>query len=213
MRTVFQNDLKAVTEDVIQMARDVDQMLKDVVEALQSKNMDLAKDIIKRDDYIDEFELTIEEKCVNITATQCPIASDLRLINSVLKIISDLERIADHCVNIAKVVIANNGRDFVKPLVDLPNMQSICSEMIAKAIEAFIEQDVQKSREIIKKDDEVDAIYERIYVELLGMLSEDSELKDQVVMLLLIGRYLERIADHTTNVAERTIYIVTGKLK
>jgi phosphate transport system protein len=213
MRELFEQELRDVTTEVIKMAKSVDQMLTDVIRALQEKNLKLAKEIINRDDVIDKMELDIEDECVIITARQCPIARDLRRINSILRMISDLERIADHCVNIAKVVISNNGRDFIKPLLDLPRMQMICSEMITSAIKSFINEDVDAARLVIKRDDEVDAIYERIYVELLGMLTEDSGLKDQVVMLLLIGRYLERIADHTTNVAERTIYMVTGLLK
>jgi phosphate transport system protein len=213
MRELFEQELRDVTTEVIKMAQLVDQMLTDVIRSLQEKDLTLAKEIIIRDDVIDKIELEIEDQCVNIAARQCPIARDLRRINSILRMISDLERIADHCVDIAKVVISNNGREFVKPLIDLPRMQSICSEMIADAIRSFINEDVEASREIIRRDDEVDAIYERIYVELLNMLTEDAYLKDQVVMLLLIGRYLERIADHTTNVAERTIYMVTGYLK
>lgn len=213
MRDMFTQALNDVTTDVIQMARAVDRMLAEVIDALKNKDLDKAKTIIKKDDAIDQMERDIEEKCIDIIATQCPIARDLRRINTILRMITDLERIADHCVNIAKVVIANNGRDFVKPLVDLPNMQEICSEMIHDAIESFTNENVKLARQIIARDDDVDAIYERIYVELLGMLTEDSDLKDQVVMLLLIGRYLERIADHTTNVAERTIYMMTGSLK
>lgn len=212
MRNVFEQELAGVTSDVIQMAKAVDAMLKDSIDALTNKNLDKAKEIIKRDDIIDKMELDIEDQCINIIARQCPIASDLRRITTILRMISDLERVADHCVNISKVVIANNGRDFVKPLVDLPRMQTICSEMIADAITSFMEEDEKLARKIIQRDDEVDAIYERIYVELLSMLTEDKGLKDQVVMLLLIGRYLERIADHTTNVAERTVYMITGSL-
>jgi|LGVF01.2.fsa_nt_gb phosphate transport system protein len=213
MRDLFEQELRDVTTKVIKMAKSVDRMLTDVIRTLQEKDLKLAKEIINRDDVIDKMELDIEDECVIITARQCPIARDLRRINTILRMISDLERIADHCVNIAKVVISNNGRDFIKPLIDLPRMQMICSEMITSAIESFINEDVDAARLVIKRDDEVDAIYERIYVELLGMLTEDSGLKDQVVMLLLIGRYLERIADHTTNVAERTVYMVTGLLK
>ena len=211
MRNVFEQELRDVTTEVIKMAKKVDVMLSDSIRALQEKDLETAKEIINRDDVIDKMELDIEDQCINIIAKQSPVARDLRRINTILRMINDLERIADHCVNISKVVIANNGRDFLKPLVDLPRMQVICSEMIDDAIISFMEEDVMKARSIVKRDDEVDIIYEKIYVELLGMLAEDSGLKDQVVMLLLIGRYLERIADHTTNVAERTIYMMTGQ--
>jgi len=211
MRNVFEQELRDVTTEVIKMAKQVDVMLTDSIYSLQNKDLEMAKEIINRDDIIDQLEMDIEDQCINIIAKQSPIARDLRRINSILRMINDLERIADHCVNISKVVIANNGRDFVKPLIDLPRMQLICSEMIRDAIASFMDEDIKKARAIIKRDDEVDAIYERIYVELLVMLTEDSGLKDQVVMLLLIGRYLERIADHTTNVAERTIYMMTGQ--
>lgn len=213
MRNVFEQELRDVTTEVIKMAKKVDVMLQDSINSLQNKELDLAKEIIKRDDLIDQYEMAIEDQCINIIAKQSPVARDLRRINSILRMINDLERIADHCVNIAKVVIANNGRDFIKPLVDLPKMQVVCSEMIHDAIASFMNEDINQAREIIKRDDQVDAMYERIYVELLQMLTEDFGLKDQVVMLLLVGRYLERIADHTTNVAERTIYMMTGQFQ
>ncbi|MCH4891278.1 phosphate signaling complex protein PhoU [Acidaminobacter sp. JC074] len=213
MRNVYVQELKDVTSEVIQMAGLVQEMLKDVMHALENKDLDLAKKIIASDDKIDKMELDIEDHCIDLIATQNPIASDLRRITTILRMITDLERIADHCVNIAKVVIANNGRNFVKPLVDLPRMRVICSEMIEEAIRSFTNEDVDLAREVIKRDDEVDMIYERIYLELLAMLSEDSDLKDQVVLLLLIGRYLERIADHTTNISERTIYMMLGLRK
>lgn len=212
MRNVFEQALRDVTTAVIQMARKVDDMLNDSIQALQSKQILTARKIIQYDDVIDQMALDIEEMCIDIIATQQPIASDLRRITTILRMITDLERIADHCVNISKVVIANNGRTFVKPLIDLPRMQDICSTMIEDAIDSFMNENVKKARNIIARDDEVDAIYERIYVELLEMLTTDSGLKDQVVMLLLIGRYLERIADHITNIAERTIYMMTGQL-
>ena len=213
MRKVYVQELQDVTNEVIQMANLVDKMLKDVMNALENKDLTLAKEIIASDDIIDKMELDIEDHCIDLIATQNPIASDLRRITTILRMITDLERIADHCVNIAKVVVTNNGRDFVKPLVDLPRMRSICSEMIDQAITSFTNEDVDLARKVIKRDDEVDMIYERIYLELLAMLSEDSELKDQVVLLLLIGRYLERIADHTTNISERTIYMMLGLRK
>ncbi len=211
MRTIFEKELSNITSDVISMGRTVGASLTKVIEALKTSNFDSAKEIINNDDIIDEMEVNIEEACANIIATQCPIASDLRRITTVLKIITDLERIADHCVNIAKIVLSNNGRPFMKELVDLPRMQELCSIMISGSIEAFINEDDDLAKRIIDMDDEVDELYEKIYNELLAMLLEDSNIKDQVIMLLLIGRYLERIADHATNVSERVSFMVTGK--
>ena len=213
MRNMYLQELRDVTNEVIQMANLVKKMLMDVMYSLENKDLHLAKKIIAIDDLIDKKELEIEDHCIDLIATQNPIASDLRRITTILRMITDLERIADLCVNIAKIVVTNNGRDFIKPLIDLPRMQSICSEMIEQAITSFIKEDVDLARHVISRDDEVDTIYESIYLELLTMLSEDSELKDQIVLLLLIGRYLERIADHTTNISERTIYMMLGLRK
>ncbi len=213
MRNMYLQELRDVTNEVIQMANLVKKMLMDVMYSLENKDLHLAKKIIAIDDLIDKKELEIEDHCIDLIATQNPIASDLRRITTILRMITDLERIADLCVNIAKIVVTNNGRDFIKPLIDLPRMQTICSEMIEQAIASFIKEDVDLARHVICRDDEVDIIYESIYLELLTMLSEDSELKDQIVLLLLIGRYLERIADHTTNISERTIYMMLGLRK
>ncbi|MBN2795768.1 MAG: phosphate signaling complex protein PhoU [Clostridia bacterium] len=217
MRHLFDKELKTVTEQVIQMGHQVDQMLKDVVLALKDGDVEKAIELEKYDDEIDQMENQIENLCIDIIATQCPIARDLRRITTILRMISDLERIADHCVNIARIVIENKGRPFMKPLVDLPNMQDICSVMIHDSIESFIHSDYKQAYTVINRDDEVDAIYEKIYIELLNILTQNNEemdpvVKEQVIMLLLIGRYLERIADHATNVSERVIYMVTGKL-
>lgn len=211
MRKLFEEELNNVTNNVIDMGKNVDTTLKKAINALKNKDLAAANEIINNDDFFDEMEVSIEEECVDIIATQHPMASDLRRITTVLRIITDLERIADHCVNISKVVLSNNGRDFMKPLVDLPRMQELCSIMISGAIDSFTKEDEDLARKIINMDDEVDELYERIYSELLGMLSENHNLKDQVVLLLLIGRYLERIADHATNVAERVVYMVSGK--
>ncbi len=213
MRNMYVQELRNVTNEVIQMASLVKKMLTDVMYSLENKDLDLAKKIIAVDDLIDKKELEIEDHCIDLIATQNPIASDLRRITTILRMITDLERIADLCVNIAKIVVTNNGRDFIKPLVDLPRMQTICSEMIDQAITSFTDENVDLARHVIFRDDEVDIIYESIYLELLAMLSEDSELKDQVVLLLLIGRYLERVADHATNISERTIYMMLGLRK
>lgn len=217
MRHVFEQELDNVTEQVIIMGRQVDQMLTDVVLALKEGDVEKAMSIKKFDDTIDQMEVDIENLCIEIIARQCPIARDLRRITTILRMISDLERIADHCVNIARVIIDNDGRPFMKPLIDLPRMQDICSTMISDSIEAFIKSDHKLAYEVIRRDDEVDDIYENIYVELLNLLTGKNQdisdvIKEQVIMLLLIGRYLERIADHATNVSERVIYMVTGKM-
>lgn len=211
MRRNYETELKKLTLEVVEMATLVDTMLNDAIKALQTKDLELAKDLVDRDDLIDDKEIYIEELCISLIATQCPIASDLRRVNTILRMITDLERIADHCVNISKAVLTNNGRDFMKPLVDLPRMQVICSNMISDAIACFVDEDHEKAKEIISRDQEVDELYEKIYKELLGILVNHQEMQDQAVLLLLIGRYLERVADHTTNIAERVIYMVTGK--
>ena len=211
MRSRFDKKLSNVTKKVIDMGKIIESTLIEVVYALKNKDLEIANKIILADDIIDAMEIDIESDCVNIIATQYPIASDLRRIITILRIVSDLERIADLCVNISKIIISNEDSDFMKPLIDLPKMQKLCSVMIKGAIESFITEDQNLALSIIKMDDKVDDLYEKIYQELLGMLSVNSEIKDQVIMLLLIGRYLERIADHATNVAERVIYMVSGE--
>lgn len=209
MRNRFEIEMEELELELIKMGNMGEVMLKKLFEALETRNLDLAKEIITMDKDIDEYEISIEKKCLGLIALQQPIAIDLRKIGSILKIITDIERVGDYVVNIAEILVDFGGEEYIKPLVDLPKMILIVEEMLKKSLDSFIKLDDKLAIETAKRDDEIDGLYERIYEELLEMVNKEN--KKQIINLLLMGRYLERAADHITNICERNIYIVTGE--
>lgn len=211
MRAILDSKMVKIQELLLKMSASVEEILEKSIKSLVEQDLELAQEVIELDKRIDELEEKIEKKCINVIATQQPLASDLRKLSAILKIITDLERIGDHAVNIAEVVLDIGDEKLIKPLIDIPKMASITRSMISKSLDAYINDDDQLAKEVAKMDDEVDDLYEGIYHELLDMYSEDKTITKQLTQLLFIGRYLERIADHTTNICERIIYMVTGK--
>ncbi|HHY93027.1 MAG TPA: phosphate signaling complex protein PhoU, partial [Firmicutes bacterium] len=165
------------------------------------------------DDLIDTMELDIENRCLRLLALQQPMASDLRVIGTALKIVTDLERMADHASDIAKVTIRLQGQPLIKPLVDIPRMATIARQMTRQSLDAFVQRDVNMALAMIESDHEVDHLYSQIFRELLTYMMEDPRTIQQATYLLFVGMYLERIADHATNLGEWIIYMVTGEKK
>jgi phosphate transport system protein len=165
------------------------------------------------DDEIDQLDLEIEQECIMLLALQQPLAKDLRTIASVLKIITDLERMGDNAVNIAEVTLEIGNEPIMKPLVDIPRMADIAREMIKMSLDAFVNEDVALAKKAAERDEEVDSLYETVITDIINIISEKKEFTKQGTKLMFIGRYLERIADHSTNICERTIYMITGELK
>jgi phosphate transport system protein len=212
MRTEYRQQLNALQIKLLKMGSMVQQIIEESLQALLEQNMERAQKIHLIDDRIDELELEIEMECMRLIALQQPMAKDLRTIGTILKAITDLERMGDHAVNIAKQTILIGEEPFIKPLIDIPRMARLAEAMVSKCLDAFMKQDVELARELSHDDDAVDEIYELIYVELLEMMIHDQKIINQAINLLFIGRYLERIADHATNIGERVIYMVTGEL-
>ena len=210
MSKLIDKKILEIHENLIKMSMLVEENIDIAIKSMASENFEMAKECDKKDDVIDDLEEVIERQIINIIATQNPRAHDLRLIFSILKIITDLERISDNGVNIADVVISMNGEKFIKPLVDLPYMGKLCKKMIHNSIDAFIDENVILAKETAMIDNEVDEIYVRVYNELLDAMNTYKDHKSQIINLLLIGRYLERIADHATNICERVIYLNSG---
>ena len=211
MRTEYTEQLKNLKVKLIKMGSLVQQIVEESLVALMEQDMEKAKNIYLMDDRIDELELEIEIECMRLIALQQPMAKDLRIIGTILKAITDLERMGDHSVNIAKQTELIGNEPFIKPLVDIPRMARLAEGMVAKSLEAFMREDVVMAREVAHDDDAVDEIYEAIYTELMEMMIHDQRIIKQAINLLLIGRFLERIADHATNIGERVIYMVTGE--
>jgi phosphate transport system protein len=204
-------NLRKLDDDLMIMSILVEEQLSTVKAALIRRDLKLAKQAIDMDARIDGLESLIEKECLDAIALQQPLAGDLRRIESILKMITDLERIGDNSVNIAKVILTLDQQPLVKPLIDLPKMFDLVLLMLQQYTDSYVRSSVELAVLTAKADDEVDALYENIYRELLEILVLDQTQQDQIVSLLFIGRYLERMGDHITNLCERVIYMATGE--
>jgi len=212
-RLHFQQKLEEVKHKVLRMGSLVEVIVDKAVTSLKEQNLELAKTIVEEDDKIDDMDLEIEMDCMKLLALQQPLAKDLRTIATALKIITDLERMGDHAVNISKITLEIGKEPLIKPLIDIPRMAKIAQDMIRLSLDAFVKEDTELAKKVAQMDQEVDDIYQAIIDELLEMIVKDPSITKQATKLMFVGRYLERIADHTTNVCERIIYMVTGKLE
>ncbi|MBN2897865.1 MAG: phosphate signaling complex protein PhoU [Clostridia bacterium] len=210
VRARFDDKLQELENQLIKMGANVEDVVSMAFKALLERDTALAKKAIAADGEVDRLEIEIEKDCLNLIALQQPLAGDLREIAGILKIITDLERIGDYGVNIAKIAVEFDEEEFIKPLVDLPEMENIVREMVKGSLDAFVEKDVELARRIAKLDDRVDLLYARVYNDLLEFGMKDSVAKRQIIRLLFVGRHLERMADHVTNICERVIYMIDG---
>jgi phosphate transport system protein len=203
--------LKELQQEILRMGAMVEEAVGNAVESLKHQNQELAQQVIKNDDLIDELELDIEDKCLKLIATQQPMAKDLRRIGTGFKIIGDLERMADHAVDIAKITLRIADQPLIKPLIDIPRMAKLTQGMLKDSLDSYVREDVELAGTLKERDDEIDHLYAQIFRELLTFMLADPKTINQATYLLFVGRYLERIADHTTNVGESVIFLVTGE--
>jgi phosphate transport system protein len=213
LRRRFEQELAELEELILRMGAISEDMLSRMIQALRERNVELAEDTVRMDDQVDALNLEIETKCIRLTATQQPQARDLRRIIAALKISGDVERIADYAVDICLVVKELADKPLFKPLEDIPRMQEVVKKMLHETLDAFVTRDLELVYKMIADDEEVDTLYENLYIELKNFMKQDPSLVDQAVSLILITRYLERIADHVTNIGERVFYVETGELK
>jgi phosphate transport system protein len=212
-RGSFDIHLQGLNNDILRMGSMVEKQIKQCIEALVNQDEQLANKVIQNDDLVDNLEKEIEDKCIKLIATQQPLALDLRNIFTTTKIVTDLERMADHAVDIAKITLRLKGEKYIKQLIDIPRMAEIVSEMIRLSLDAYVEGNSEKAYEICKMDDKIDAIYRQVFSELLVLMMEDPSTIKQSTQFLFICKFLERVADHVTNICEWTIYLVTGEQK
>lgn len=211
-RQVFIQELEELHNNVIKMGSIVEQSTNDMILALDNIDGELAKKIIIRDDEIDLLEQQIERDCINIIAKQQPIASDLRKVTSIMKIITDIERMADHCADISEYIISLNKKPKAKAPENLSNMIMAMKKMVIDTIDSFVSADLEKANKVITSDDIVDNYFNEIRDDLIIMMQENKDIVPQCVDYLMIIKYLERMADHATNIAEWITFIVTGDL-
>jgi phosphate transport system protein len=184
----------------------------DLIEALTNRDKAQAQNVINDDNNIDELELAIDEKCIDLIARFQPMAKDLRFITTGLKLNAELERIADLAVDIAQRVLELSDKPLLKPLIDIPKLSNVAQNMVREAIDSFIKKDVGLADKVITSDEEADDLRNKISAELVNdYMSKDASTATQAVPLLLITRHLERICDHASNIAEDIIYMVEGK--
>lgn len=205
--------MKGVQDDVREMAEMVGAALKASMDALKSRDIGLSKQIMKNDIEVNRKRFDIEEKCIQLIATQQPMAVDLRTLASIINIITDLERIGDHAEGIAKISVSIGDGPLVKPLVDMPVMADKALSMLNRCMQAFVDRDVEASKKICDEDDEVDALYDEIYTELVHLMIKDPKIIKDATYLIWTAHNIERIADRVTNIAERVVYMVTGKMQ
>ncbi len=213
LRETFRKNIKELEQELINMGEMVIRAINRSVEALKSRNIAEAKKIISDDLLINKKRWDIEEKCVNLIATQQPVASDLRELICLLNIITELERMGDLAEGIAKIVVMHGDERLVKPLIDIPRMAEISADMIKSSLESFVSRDVETAKAICAKDDEVDMLYEQIYRELLSFMIEDPRTITRATYLIWTAHNLERIADRATNICERTVFLITGTME
>ncbi len=210
-RMEYDHQLSELKHEVIRMGSLVEEALAGAMQALVTRDLEKAQRILDGDDEIDDLQESIEEKCIMLIATQQPLAGDLRVIFAAIKMSTDLERIADYGVGVAKTAIRLKDEEYIKPLIDLPRMTGIACEMLNMSVRAFANNDPELAIETAKRDNDLDALFKQIYRELLTYVMESPRHINQMMSFVLIARYLERVGDHITNVCEWIVYNATGK--
>ncbi len=206
----FEQDLRDLREKLLAMGAKVEAHIADSMRALTERDSVLAEQVMQGDKEVNRLEVEIDDTCRRILALRQPAASDLRLITTALKIVTDLERIGDLAVNIAERARDLNEAPPLKPYVDTPRMAELAQQQVKKALDAFVSSDVAKAEVVLKEDEHLDALYLKIFNELLSYMMEDSKNIRRATALMFIAKHLERIGDHATNVAEMVVYMVRG---
>jgi phosphate transport system protein len=212
-RATFHEHLREVEEDVLTMGNMVVNAIDRSMEALKKRDLNLAHQIIADDAQINKRRFSIEEKCVVLIATQQPIESDLRIVVAVLNILTELERIGDYAEGIAKIVIMIGDEPPLKPLIDIPRMGEITRDMIKESLQSFARRDVELAMRVVSLDNIVDSLYDQVFRELLTFMMVDPKTTNRATRLIWIAHNLERAADRATNICERVVYTVTGKME
>lgn len=207
----FEESLQGLKELILQMGEGVEAMILLSMKALIERNSKLIEEVIAKDPAINELEMTIDERCLELLALYQPAASDLRFITIGLKISKDLERMGDLAVNIVENATEINKEPPLKPYIDLPVMTSKVQKMVKDALDAFVKRDAPLAETVCRMDDEVDDLKSRIFDELVGLMQNNSNAVGRGVRLIAVAKHLERVADHATNIAEEVIFMVQGK--
>ena len=212
VRADFDRNLKLLQEELLLLGGLVEKAIVDAIEALKTRDIELSHKVVSQDDIIDQKTNQIEEKAIDLIATQQPIAIDLRTLMSVIHISVELERMGDYAEGIGKIGVMMGNDPPVKPLVDIPKMAGKASDMLKRSLDALVRRDPALARQVCEDDDEVDNLYDQIYKDLIALMISDPTTTQRATYLMWVAHDLERIADRATNIAERVIFLVTGQL-
>lgn len=213
MRNRFDRQLSTLNDELIEMGSMIEKSIETAIKALVNQDVDLARHAIEADEEIDRQERIIEDLCLKLLLQQKPVAKDLRLISSALKMITDMERIGDHASDISEITIALADQPYIKKLEHIQQMAKETMIMLVGSIEAFVDKDLEKANEVIKRDDVVDDLFDKVKKELIQMIHENADKGEQAADLLMVAKYMERIGDHATNISEWVIFSITGEHK
>lgn len=211
MRNKFDCELDLLNHELIKMGSLVESRIESAMRALINQDINLAKDIIQGDVEVDEMERDIESKCLKLLLQQHPVAGDFRLISSILKMITDLERIGDHAKDISEITLLFSNEKYIKELTHIPKMAKSTIYMVKKSIDAFVNKNLDLAYEVISLDDKVDDLFDIIKEELILLIRDDINNGEQSINFLMIAKYLERIGDHAENIAEWVVFSITGE--
>ena len=213
-RQTFDKALYDLKQDILRMAGLVEQAIYESVESLMKQDVTLAAQAIMGDETIDELYLEVEAKIIKLIATQQPMAKDLRIVVTGIKILLSLERMADHAVDIARATMCLSARPFKVDVVEyIPQMAKLARQMLKDGLDAYVNDDIEKAQKMCAGDDEVDYIFAKVFRELMCCMRKDPDTVTECSYLLYVSRYLERVADHATNIGEAVVYLVTGERK
>ncbi len=212
MQRHFHEELEALKQTLLAMGGLVEDQIRRVMTALLERDGTLAQEVIDRDARVNAYDVEVDETCVELLALHQPAAGDLRFITTAMKIVTDLERIGDQAVNIAQRTLELNREPQLKPYIDLPRMAERAGRMVKESLDAFVARDTALARRVCGEDAEVDALKEQMFRELLTFMMADPTTIPRAIRLILISRFLERVADHATNIAEMVIYMVDSKM-
>jgi phosphate transport system protein len=212
-RSHFDLQLQRLQEDLLILSSMVDKAIDRAVDSLKRRDRALSERVIAEDDAINKKRFEIEERALLLIATQQPMARDLRIIASVIHIVTDLERMGDYAEGIEKINLLHGDQPLLKPLIDLPRMAELCRDMLRRSMDAFMVRDAEAAKQIAAEDDDVDALYDQVYHELVMFMVSDPTTIERATWLLWAAHNLERVADRDTNICERVAYHVTGRME
>jgi len=213
LRAALDRGLNQIEENLLRMREMIDRALTRSLKSLADRDLALAREIIDEDELINKIRYDIEEACLALIATQQPTASDLRMIMAIMSVVVDLERMGDYAAGISKTVIRMGDEPLLKPLIDIPKMVELARQMLRASVQALLDQDVPRAREVAARDDEMDDLYQAIFDELVEIMAHQPDSVHRATYLLWCAHNLERIGDRVTNIAERVVFVSTGDFK